>query len=715
MSTGKESGRPTASPIRHPPASPSPSQEISPREYHHFPLVWGGLPLIHEEQLEDGRPKVVAVVVDASETAGPVWTLLSRTLPQLLRTLPADVQISLWALGGTDKGCAENWQRVQDFTSPSAARWAERLRIIRPRGAAPLSELLLRVASAFPARVRRPILLITHTARGCGEDPCAVARVLERATEDVSIHVIGVQAPESDVDGLRCLAETTGGTFYRVSSEDALAHAWQKAVGHALGGQIRVEVVGVNGRPFFPAVVVGAGGQVISTFDAWTDADLAPGVYTVSVGTPLPLAFDHVAVREGERTRVHIPVGEMHIRLIDPAGQWVRGEITVWNYSYGPFFSVFDRHAVLPLPTGVYTVSARIPTWHEPLAYARSVDLMVGEAVSSTLHVPVGTLSVEIRADRAAKDAFVTVAPYRRADTPTIAGWGHGTVSFVLPQGMYLLTFTRYAEQEVLFRLGPVSVQPGETTRLVVDVSPGKLHVLSRASDDSEISGEVTVFPAGFSTPVIVRGRVGELLEVPAGTYDVRVRRDTGEVLWMWDVQVTGRHTTAVEMIRPQARVWGYVVGNAPGPVHGRMQLVDRETGGIVAEGWSPVRWVVPTGSYRLWVTDFDVLGRRVEAGALTAEAGSPVTRTVTVDVARVRVEPADANRVRVSIAPYDDRARVLKSWSSPLPDFLIVPGTYDIRVIDAQHPDRDVWLDDVAVQAGELKVFHVRLRPNRD
>ncbi len=710
MSTGGKTPEPTPEPSPAATVRPSPRAETPPPHTRtHLPVVWGGAPLVQEEPLE-GEERGLAVIVDASARSRATWSLLTHTLPPLLAAVPTPISLTLWSLGGEGEGCAAGDPLVHT-TSPADAAWSSILGNLRPGGKAPIGEVLLKAAEAFPATSHRPLILLTHSARGCGDDPCSVARVLERAQTDVSVHVIAIQVSEEDADALRCVAETTGGTFHRVDSSDALARAWQEALTHALGGQLRVEVAGVAGHPFFPSVVVGRKGQIVSTFEAWTDADLAPGVYSVSVGTPLPTVLDRVFVHAGERTRVHIPLGELHVRLSDPAGQAVRGEITVWDDAHGPFFSVFDRAAVIPLPTGTYTVSARIPTWYEPLAYARALPLTVGEAISRTLRLSVGRLSVSIRIDGAAGDAFVTVAPSAHADTPTVAGWGHGEMTFVLPPDVYTLSFTRYTDTGVFYRPDAVAVQPGERTHLQVDLSTAHVHVLRHASDGTDISGRVELLPAGRSEPVVVDGEVGERLEAPAGTYDVRVKREDGEVLWMWDVDVAGGEDVAVEVVRPQGRIWGYVVGNAPATVQGYMQLQDEETGSVVAEGWAPVRWVVPEGTYHLWVADFDVLGRRKDAGTLTVDAGAAITRTVTLDLARVRIEPVDADEVRVSIAPHDDRARVLKGWTSPLPDFLIVPGTYDIRVVDPRHPERDHWFDDVRLEAGRTRVLRVRLR----
>jgi len=695
------------------PSTPSPTP--GPRVFQHLPHLWGGEIPYREEPLAEEGTWPLAVILDASDPATrpwghypTYWHALREVLPPLLRQLPQDMRVAPFLMGKGEGRCADNWAQLTTFVPPTTD-WSSLLPEDPPGGPLPLDEVLLQSAAAFPPVSRRSLLLLTTGAHTCGQDPCAVARILERAERDVTVHVLALNVTDGDARTLRCVAETTGGTFQQLREPQELPAAWQNALRHIRGGQLRVEVAGVKGRPFFPAVTVGQGEKLVATFDAWTDADLAPGDYTVSVGTPLPVVYDRVHIALGHRTRIHIPLGELHIALADAGGTPVKGEITVWDDTHGPFFTRLDRSAIIPLPTGVYSVSVRVPTWNEPLAFARHLSLVVGEAVSRTVYLPVGSLSLRLRQGDEEATAFVTLAPEDHPDTPNVAGWGSGHISFVLPARAYLLTLSHYAESPVVYRLSPVAVQPGERTTLTVNFAQGRLRVLPRASDGEALQGTVTLFPAGMSGSPVAEGEVDGWLAVPAGTYDVRVRSADGTVLWAWDVTVKSGEEKGVQVVRPQARVWVNVVSDVPAAVRGYVELRDAESGATVGEGWAPGRWVVPAGTYRVVVRDFEVLGKEEILGPWDWDGGREYTRTVSLPLARVRVEPADADRVHIAIYPHDDRTRLLREWTDPLPDFLIAPGVYDIHLVAPDRADAELWLDDVDLPSGGYRVLKVR------
>ncbi len=696
---------PTPSPTQGPTPSP-PAQRV------HIPILLSNPPPITGEPLP-ASGQYLALVLDISRGAADPLSkenvsrldALRSVLPRVMRTAAGDAKVAVFTLSGEENTCTENVHQVQGLQSAGELRWNDLLTPLQPGGNIPLAEGLLQAADVFPAGVRRPILLISAGGPTCGEDPCQIARVLERAEADASIHVIDMGADGAGGAILRCISQASGGAYYEVRTRQDLEGALRDALTHALGGQIRVEVVGANARPFFPAVVVGKAAQVVRTFDAWTDADLAPGSYTVSVGTPFPLAFENVEVRAGERTRLHVQLGELRILLNDRSGQPISAEVAVSRPDYGTFFSRVGSRVEVPLPAGRYTATVRLDTGVEPLAYARNLPVVVGEVTERRLTLPVGRLVVDLRHGGAAATAFVEIAPVDTPNLISMAGWANGTLETMLPRGEYQVRVRRYAGNKVFLQVEDVVVEEGQAVTLNLRLDDGTVRVADTAADGSILSGTIQVFARETNT-VVAEGYVGTPLTVPAGEYDILIQTDEGESLWAWNISVRAEEETEVVVERPQARLWARATdtGGRDLPAWGTLMTLD---GAAVREGRLPGRWIVPPGEYRLEITGYDALGTTTESPAISLAPGDVYTLTITADVAALLLSPADADRVQVAIFPAGDHDTMLGEVEGGLPYLRLPPGTYDVRVRDASNLSRERWFEDITLTPGETRQIH--------
>lgn len=709
-------GRPTLYASPTPPPSPPPVTSPSPpAQQVHIPILFSNPPPITGEPLP-ASGRYLSIVIDASEAAGSPFAgeaasrldAVRQVLATVLPTNAADARTNVVVLGGPDATCTENVHPLGDFQQAKVIAWPDLLAGIRAQGSLPLAEGLLQAADAFPAGARRPIILISAGGRTCGEDACQIARVLERAETDASVHVIDVGAEGPEEAALRCVAQASGGAYYKVRSRQGLENALRDALTHALGGQIRVEVAGAKARPFFPAVVVGKAAEVVRTFDAWTDADLAPGSYTVSVGTPFPLAFENVIVRPGERTRLHVQLGELLITLGDPSGAPLSAEVVVSRPDYGPFFSRVGSRVDIPLPAGRYTATIRMDTAMQPLAYARDLPVIVGETTERRLTLPVGRLTVNLMRGGGSATAFVEIAPADTPDLISMAGWANGTIEAVLPGGEYRVQVRRYAGSKVFLQVDDVPLAAGEQRSLDLNLDDGTLRVADTATDGTHLSGRVRVFVRATKQR-ITEGIVGATLTVPAGEYDVLVETDGGEELWAWNVSVRARENTDVVLERPQARLWARTVDPAGRNLPARGTLLTVE-GVKVQEGRLPARWIVPPGEYRLQVSGYDVTNAVTESDVLGLGPGDLYTLTQPIDVAALIVSPANADRVLVSVYAAGDRNTLLGETTGGLPFLRLPPGTYDIRVRDADAPTRESWLEGIFLAKGKTRQVHITL-----
>lgn len=81
---------------------------------------------------------------------------------------------------------------------------------------------------------KKKIILITDGEESCGGDPCNFVKKLITSRNDISIDVIML----NDSNNLRCLADISGGTFYKAYSQSELERAMGDAVRDASKGSV---------------------------------------------------------------------------------------------------------------------------------------------------------------------------------------------------------------------------------------------------------------------------------------------------------------------------------------------------------------------------------------------------------------------------------------------------------------------------------------------
>lgn len=76
----------------------------------------------------------------------------------------------------------------------------------------------------------KKIILITDGGENCGGDPCSFARQLVATRKDIMIDVVLVS---SNSQGLRCLADTTGGKFYNTNDISSFTNVLMNSMQNA--------------------------------------------------------------------------------------------------------------------------------------------------------------------------------------------------------------------------------------------------------------------------------------------------------------------------------------------------------------------------------------------------------------------------------------------------------------------------------------------------
>ncbi|MEV0085821.1 VWA domain-containing protein [Saccharopolyspora sp. NPDC050642] len=177
---------------------------------------------------EAPRPAPVMVSLDASgsmteqlPTGGTRMDAAKHALNSLVDGLPADTQLGLQVYGTqTGSSDAEKARGCQDIVTAqpvgplNAAELKRKVDGIRPSGYTPIGQALRAAAEALPKEGPRAIVLISDGLDTCAPpDPCEVAKELDAAGVDLSVHTVGYQVDDQARQQLSCIAEATGGTY----------------------------------------------------------------------------------------------------------------------------------------------------------------------------------------------------------------------------------------------------------------------------------------------------------------------------------------------------------------------------------------------------------------------------------------------------------------------------------------------------------------------
>lgn len=182
------------------------------------------------------RDKAI-VVLDGS---GSMWGVIDEVtkieiardvVSDVLQNWPDDTELGLMSYGHREKG---NCSDIETLITPGTVdtdAFRTVISNIQPKGKTPMSEAVIQAAKSLKyTENKATVILISDGVETCGLDPCAVGQELEAAGIDFTAHVIGFDVANDNTDGLRCLAENTGGQFLQADNADELKRSLQESV-----------------------------------------------------------------------------------------------------------------------------------------------------------------------------------------------------------------------------------------------------------------------------------------------------------------------------------------------------------------------------------------------------------------------------------------------------------------------------------------------------
>jgi Ca-activated chloride channel family protein len=188
------------------------------------------------------------IVFDASGSmAGNVDSGIATTIPridevrkalgQVLPTVTHNRRVGLITYGpGPYEQCNVTLNLRPE---PDAAKRIMRdVNELNPAGKTPLTEAVEQAAEVLDYREKPGVVvLLTDGEETCGGEPCRIGKKLHKDAFDLTVHVISFRfkniywAGQQTVLETKCLAESNGGLYLSVNSEQDLVKAFEKTLG----------------------------------------------------------------------------------------------------------------------------------------------------------------------------------------------------------------------------------------------------------------------------------------------------------------------------------------------------------------------------------------------------------------------------------------------------------------------------------------------------
>ena len=172
------------------------------------------------------------LVLDGS---GSMWQQVgSTTKIEIARDVIGDlmldwsdkVELGLSAYGHREKGNCSDIETLKPIGPVDPKEVAQIVDAISPKGKTPLTAAVRGAADELRYEENRAtIILVSDGEETCGGDPCAVAKELEAAGIDFTVHVVGFDLTDEESANLQCIADNTGGKFLQADNAEELHQA----------------------------------------------------------------------------------------------------------------------------------------------------------------------------------------------------------------------------------------------------------------------------------------------------------------------------------------------------------------------------------------------------------------------------------------------------------------------------------------------------------
>lgn len=150
-------------------------------------------------------------------------------LTALLYEWDAEQSLGLMVYGHRKKDDCSDIETIAVPGQVSTGTLIEAVDGITPRGKTPISSSLFKAFNTLsqitPANAKHSVVLVSDGLETCEGDPCAMAFSLNIVNPGFDVHVVGFDLTDEESEALACIAERSGGKFYRAGNASELRDA----------------------------------------------------------------------------------------------------------------------------------------------------------------------------------------------------------------------------------------------------------------------------------------------------------------------------------------------------------------------------------------------------------------------------------------------------------------------------------------------------------
>ncbi|MEW7007446.1 vWA domain-containing protein [Lentilitoribacter sp. EG35] len=201
------------------------------------------LGMASSQQAEDPDEKnKVMFVLDGSNS---MWGQIDGTakisiakdvMTDLIANLDPTMEMGLMAYGHRKKNECGDIEVLALPGPVDRGQMIEHVQNISPRGKTPISgALTIAALSVNSFSGKSSVVLVSDGLETCEADPCATARNLGIINPGFDVHVVGFDVTREESESLQCIADATGGKFFRANNANELKDALTQTVA-AVGG-----------------------------------------------------------------------------------------------------------------------------------------------------------------------------------------------------------------------------------------------------------------------------------------------------------------------------------------------------------------------------------------------------------------------------------------------------------------------------------------------
>ncbi len=504
------------------------------------------------------------IILDAS---GSMWaqidgkakiTVARETLAQVLKGVPADLELGFMAYGHRQKAACDDIELLVPPATGTAAAISAAADGITPKGKTPLSAAVRQAAELLKyTEDKATVILITDGLETCNADPCALASELEKSGVDFTVNVVGFGLSANEGKQVACLATNTGGQYFDARDARGLTDALTKtvaAIAAPAPAPKPVPAAPPAAAPEFnlvPELVMAEGGPPVKTnANGWeiyaVNADgskgdsldteygapqsfkLAPGKYIVKAFWDVAAVEQPVTIEAGQVAKpvFDLNAGTLIVHPRPAKDADVMGSAAVDTEFPGDHTTTYGNTKIV-VPAGDLTVTVTIDAGKAVEKFA----LAAGQTVEKDIVVGVGHVTANALYSEGGdqvSDGGLTFhfqkAKKKIDGSREDVGTNYGAdTQRDLPPGDYVVTVTMdQASLDVPFtvKIGePIALNPTLNAGVAAISAPGaeKIEVFGTKKD---IEGKLKAFSYGY----------GEKLQttLPAGDYTVTATMPDG-------------------------------------------------------------------------------------------------------------------------------------------------------------------------------------------